>query len=182
MFIRALRLERKRAERSRKLFVLMLLDLPAPLRNGKGGNLLLNKPVPAILSSIRETDIAGWHQEGSALGVIFAELGADNTKSTLAALNVRVTALLQSVLRAEELAQIRITFHCFPEDWGQDDTGHPIEQLYPDIVKRDESRKGSRAIKRAIDALGSAMTLLLLSPVLLIIALAIKLSSPGPVL
>src|SRR5713101_9659364 len=59
LFIRALRLERKRAERSRKPFVLMLLDLPAPLRNGKGGGNLLNKTVPAILSSIRETDIAG---------------------------------------------------------------------------------------------------------------------------
>ena len=181
LFIRALRLERKRAERSRKPFVLMLLDLPAPLRNGKGGN-LLNKTVPAILSSIRETDIAGWHQEGSALGVIFAELGAANTKSTLAALNVRVTALLQSVLRAEELAQIRITFHCFPEDWGQDDPGLPVEKLYPDLVKRDESRKLPRAIKRAIDVLGSWMALLLLSPILLVIALAIKLSSSGPVL
>jgi exopolysaccharide biosynthesis polyprenyl glycosylphosphotransferase len=159
----------------------MLLDLPAPLRNGEGGN-LLNKTVSAILSSIRETDIAGWHQEHSILGVIFAELGASNTKSTLGTLGARVTALLQSVLRAEELAQIRITFHCFPEDWGKDNTGLPIEKLYPDIVKRDESRKGSRAIKCAIDAVGSAMTLLLLSPILLTIALAIKLSSPGPVL
>src|SRR5712692_6116772 len=140
MFLRALRLERKRAERSRKPFVLMLLDLPAPLRNGKGGN-LLNKTVPAILSSIRETDIAGWHQENCALGVIFAELGAADTKSPLGALRARVTALLQSALRAEELAHIRITFHCFPEDWGQDDPGLPVEKLYPALVKRDESRK-----------------------------------------
>jgi lipopolysaccharide/colanic/teichoic acid biosynthesis glycosyltransferase len=182
MFLRALRLERKRAERSRKPFVLMLLDLPAPLRNGKGRN-LLNKTVPAILSSTRETDIAGWHQENAALGVIFAELGAADTKCTLGALRVRVIALLQAVLRAEELAQIRVTFHCFPEeDWGRDDTGLPIEKLYPDLVKRDESRKGPRAIKRASDVMGSAMALLFLSPVLLVIALAIKLSSPGPVL
>jgi len=182
MFLRALRLERKRAERSRKLFVLMLLDQSTPLRNGKGDN-LLNKTVPAILSSIRETDIAGWHQEHSALGVIFAELGAADTKSILGALRARVNALLQSVLRAEELAHIRITFHSFPEqDWGQDDTGLPIEKLYPDLVKRDESRKVSRAIKRAIDILGSSMVLLLLIPILLTLALAIKLSSPGPVL
>ncbi len=181
IFLRALRLERKRAERSRKPFVLMLLDLPAPLPNGKGGN-LLSKTVPAILSSTRETDIAGWHQENSALGVIFAELGAANTMSTLGALRARVTTLLQSVLRAEELAQIRITFHCFPEDWGQDQTGLPIEKLYADLVKRDESRRVSRAIKRTIDVFGSAMALILLSPVLLTIALAIKLSSPGPML
>jgi len=181
LFIRALRLERKRAERSRKPFVLMLLDLATPLRDGNG-NKLLNKAVPAIISAIRETDIAGWHQENSALGVIFAELGAADTKSPFGALHVRVTALLQSVLRAEELAQLRITFHCFPDDWEQDGKGHPIEKLYPDVVKRDESRKLSRGIKRAIDLLGSSMALLILSPVLLTVALAIKLSSPGPVL
>src|SRR6266849_1289989 len=103
MFLRALRLERKRAERSRKLFGLMLPDQSTPLQNGKDDN-LLNKTVPAILSSIRETDIAGWHQAHSALGVIFAELGAADTKSILGALCARVNALLQSVLRAEELA------------------------------------------------------------------------------
>ena len=74
MFLRALCLERKRAERSRRLFVLMLLDLAKPVPNGNGDD-LLNRSVPAILSSIRETDIAGWHDEHSALGVIFAELG-----------------------------------------------------------------------------------------------------------
>src|SRR5881296_1704236 len=75
MFLRALCLERKRAERSRKFFVLMLLDQGKPSQNGNG-NGLLNKAVSAILSSIRETDIAGWYTGNTALGVIFAELGA----------------------------------------------------------------------------------------------------------
>jgi lipopolysaccharide/colanic/teichoic acid biosynthesis glycosyltransferase len=182
MFLRALRLERKRAERSRKPFVLMLLELSEPSRSGKAN--LLNQAVPALLSSIRETDIAGWHQETLALGVIFAELGITNPQSPLATLRARVTGLLQSVLPAEELARIRITFHCFPEDWGQNDAGPKIEKekLYPDVVKRDESRQLSRALKRTIDILGSALGLIMLSPVLVVIALAIKLSSPGPVL
>lgn len=182
LFLRALRLERKRAERSRKPFVLMLLELPEPSRSGKGN--LLNQAVPVLLSSIRETDIAGWHQETLALGVIFAELGVTQPESPLATLRARVTGLLQSVLRAEELARIRITFHCFPEDWGQSGAGLKVEKekLYPDVVKRDESRQLSRALKRSIDILGSALGLLLLSPVLAVIALAIKLSSPGPVL
>jgi exopolysaccharide biosynthesis polyprenyl glycosylphosphotransferase len=180
MFLRALRLERKRAERSRKPFVLMLLELAGPAPSGKGN--LLNQAVPALLSSIRETDIAGWHQENAALGVIFAELGVTPPESPLAALHARVIGLLQSVLRAEELARIRITFHCFPESWGQSDTGLKVEKLYPDVVKTDESRQMSRALKRSIDVLGSALGLLLLSPVFAVIALAIKLSSPGPVL
>jgi lipopolysaccharide/colanic/teichoic acid biosynthesis glycosyltransferase len=180
LFLRALRLERKRAERSRKPFVLMLLELSAPARSGKSN--LLNQAVPALLSSIRETDIAGWHQENLAFGVIFAELGVTPPESPPATLRARVTGLLQAVLSAEELARIRITFHRFPEDWGQNDTGLKVEKLYPDIVKRDESRLLSRALKRTIDVLGSALGLLLLSPVLVVIALAIKLSSPGPIL
>ena len=40
----------------------------------------------------------------------------------------------------------------------------------------------ARVIKRAIDVVGSAMALIVLSPIFLTIAAAIKLSSPGPIL
>src|SRR5256885_12614541 len=82
MFLRALCLERKRAERSRKFFVLMLLDQGPPPQNGNGAG-VLKKTVSAILSSIRETDIAGWYTGNTALGAIFAELGAADKKSIL---------------------------------------------------------------------------------------------------
>jgi len=179
MFLRALCLERKRAERSRKLFVLMLIDRATPSQNG---NNPLHRVVPAVLASIRETDTAGWHQENAVLGVIFAEVGAAEKKSIPDVLRAKVIGVLQSILRTDELARIRITFHCFPEDWGQNETGLPIEKLYPDLVQRDESKKVPRAIKRAIDILGSSTALILLSPILLVVALAIKVSSRGPIL
>jgi len=180
MFVRALRLERKRAERSRKLFVLMVVDVAGRPRNGDA-KALLWRSVPAILSSIRETDVAGWHQDQTALGVIFAELGPTDAKTIVSALRTKVTAVLQSSLSAAELAGLRITFHIFPEDWDEKD-GLPIEKLYPDLVRRDESRKLPRAIKRGIDILGSATALLLVSPILMLVALAIKVTSPGPIL
>src|SRR3989442_12943734 len=86
------------------------------------------------------------------------------------------------ILHTEELDRVRIAFHCFPEDWEGHDTGLPTAKLYPDLVQRDEARKVSRAIKRATDVLGSALALVLLSPIFLAIAVAIKLSSPGPIL
>jgi lipopolysaccharide/colanic/teichoic acid biosynthesis glycosyltransferase len=180
LFVRALRLERKRAERSRKLFVLMVVDVAGRPRNGDT-KALLWRSVPAILSSIRETDVAGWHQDQTALGVIFAELGPADEKTIVSALRTKVTAVLQSGLSAEELAGLRITFHRFPEDWDEKD-GLPIEKLYPDLVQRDESRKLPRAIKRGIDILGSAIALLLVSPILMLVALAIRVTSPGPIL
>ena len=181
MFLRALCLERKRAERSRKLFVLMLLDPGDPVQHGNS-NSSLPKTVAAIFASIRETDIAGWYKEKAALGVIFAELGAADKKSVLAALRAKVTAALQSSLRTEELSRIRISFHCFPEDWEDHEAGlQATTTLYPDLVARDEARRVSRGIKQALDAVGSLMALIILSPIFLAIAVAIKLSSPGPV-
>src|SRR2546430_16131845 len=120
LFLRALCLERKRAERSRKPFVLMLLGQvkPAPngngaanvngARNGNGGG-ALTRTVSAILSSIRETDIAGWHTQNSTLGVIFAELGPADKKAILTALRAKVTAALQSNLHSDELGRLRIS-------------------------------------------------------------------------
>jgi lipopolysaccharide/colanic/teichoic acid biosynthesis glycosyltransferase len=182
LFLRALSLERKRAERSHKLFVLMLVEvgnLAEPVERGP----LLARTVPAILCTIREIDVAGWHKEYSTFGVIFAELGAAEKKSVLAALGLKVTTALQMVLRPDELPHINITFHCFPDDWGNgDDAEPPIANLYPDLRERDDARKIARVVKRGMDFLGSALALLLLSPLLLTIALAIKLTSPGPVL
>src|SRR5205814_2077649 len=93
LFLRALSLERKRAERSRKLFVLMLLRPVQARSNGKGHS-AFSKTVSAMSSSIRETDIAGWYKERSALGVIFAELGTADKTSILTALRAKVTAAL----------------------------------------------------------------------------------------
>ncbi len=115
--------------------------------------------------------------------MIFAELGTADKTSILTALRAKVTAALQSSLRAEDLSHVRISFHCFPDEWNDHHTGlPPTTTLYPDLAQRDEARKVSYGIKQAIDALGSSMALIILSPIFLAIAVAIKLSSPGPIL
>ena len=79
------------------------------------------------------------------------------------ALRAKATDVLQSVLRPEEISHLRIAFHCFPDEWGQDHTGVPIDKLYRDLVQR---------------GLGSAMALILLAPIVLIDAL--RSSCPRP--
>jgi lipopolysaccharide/colanic/teichoic acid biosynthesis glycosyltransferase len=71
----------------------------------------------------------------------------------------------------------------FPDDWDSQDPERPSNPtLYPDLEKRQESNRLGRAIKRMIDVLGSLSLLAILSPVFLIIAAAVKLTSRGPVL
>ena len=180
MFLRALSLERRRAERSKKRFILMVVSNAPGAQNDDGA--VLARSVDAILAAIRDTDVAGWYQDQAALGVIFTEMGSGESKAIVGALRAKVTAALGANLDAAELASVHITLHSFPEDLGNAEGWPSIEKLYPDLEQRNESRKAPRAVKRAIDILGSAAVLLLLSPVLLLIALAIKLTSPGPIL
>jgi lipopolysaccharide/colanic/teichoic acid biosynthesis glycosyltransferase len=181
MFLQALCLERKRTERSRKPFVLVLLDTARSLPNDIGDS-VRGRMASSICASLRETDIVGWYKEPSVLGVICIEFGTGNKASILEALWTRVTAALQSGLQAGELPHIDISFHWYPEDGVDHARFRARATLYPDLVQRDSATKVSVIIKRSIDVLGSFLALLILSPVFLVIAAAIKMSSPGPVL
>jgi lipopolysaccharide/colanic/teichoic acid biosynthesis glycosyltransferase len=180
-FRRMVCLERKRSERSGKPFVLMLLDLGAGFRSEKSAK-ALELILTALSRSTRETDSLGWYQEGSVVGIAFPEIGAENRRATLTRLIVRISEVLRSNLTSEQFDQIIISFHVFPDDWDQSDgpsSGNPV--LYPDLKAHDDAQTFSRAIKRAVDICSSLAALVFLSPFFLTIAIAIKLTSKGPV-
>jgi lipopolysaccharide/colanic/teichoic acid biosynthesis glycosyltransferase len=178
--------ERRRTERSRKPFLLMLLDLGDRLPVDKNGK-VLDQILSALSLTTRETDITGWYGAQSVVGVMFTELGLDDkssglTSSGLTSMVDRVSETLRSNLTAQQFNQISITCHLFPEDWNHE---MPVRQsnptLYPDLSKRDEKRKVFSVLKRVMDVAGSAMALAVFSPLFLLIAAVIKLTSPGPV-
>ena len=68
--------ERRRAERSRKPFVLMLLD--AHRENGLAVE-VLQQALIVVGQSARQTDMIGWYQQGAIVGIIFTELGSEET-------------------------------------------------------------------------------------------------------
>ena len=181
-FIRVLSLERKRAERSRGQFLLMLLDargIPQPERREK----VLLQIASAVLDSTRETDICGWYEQGLILGVILTEVGSADMNPVLNALQVRVGTVLRGALKLRQMNEIHISFHLFPEEWESDHPQSPADpRLYPDLLKADVSKRISRAIKRAMDVVGSATALIFLSPLFILISLAIKLTSRGPII
>jgi lipopolysaccharide/colanic/teichoic acid biosynthesis glycosyltransferase len=175
-----LSLERKRTARSQRRFVLMLLESSTLL---KGGNNVeaFDKVLYALSRSTRETDIKGWYKDGCVLGVIFTEIGAAEGKSVATALLTKVTNALCSTLGIEHINEIRLSFHVFPEYSSEEGPGGPPDStLYPDLEKFKRSRT-SRLIKRAMDIAGSLLALMILSPILFVVAVAIKLSSPGPI-
>ena len=113
---------------------------------------------------------------------MFTEIVLDN-KSVLSTILSRIGAVVRNGLDTDQFSRVTFTFHVFPDDWDAEDTGRPSNPtLYPDLEKRQTSNRLNLATKRLIDVLGSLLLLALLSPALLIIAAAVKLTSRGPVL
>ena len=181
-FSRMLCLERKRTERSQRPFLLMLLDVTRFLGDKRNGN-KLDQLLSAVSLSIRDTDILGWHRNRATLGIIFTEVPSDTRKSIVSTMLSRVTGILYSKLSFEQFNQISISEYVFPEEWDHDVPQRPSHpSLYPDLSDHNDGGTFFSIVKRAIDITGSVLCLVLGLPLFLLIALAIKLSSEGPVL
>ncbi|MHB8652825.1 MAG: sugar transferase [Terriglobia bacterium] len=179
VFAAALCLERKRAERSGKLMVLMLLEAEDLLRSEPDA---FQKIVEALFSTTRETDVAGWYKRGSVIGVLFTEIG-DAVKVVIAkTILAKMDAALSRHLGRELAKEITVLLNFFPEDWDTKDPGAKVNStLYPDQFAKLQENRIPHVLKRSIDALGCFFGLLILSPLFGLIALLIKLTSPGPV-
>jgi len=174
--------ERRRAERSRKPFVLMLLEMHPVHAKSVGAN-LSERVSSVIAAATRETDLIGWYEEGRILAVIFAELNLEEGAPITELLRSKIESSLQESIGTKNAAKIVITTHIFPESWDQGATERSADiKLYPDLSEKATKKRLPLVVKRSIDILGSSLLLLILSPMFAAIALAIKLTSKGPVI
>lgn len=182
IFRAMLALERRRAERSRQPFVLMLLDTSA-VEAEKRGPVLFEPLASAVASAVRESDLIGWYEEDSVLAVIFTEVSTDENYSVTEILTTKVVDALQKNLELGILRKLTLSVHVFPENWDAGCADRVADmKLYPDVSEVASNRRFSKIVKRGMDILGSALLMLILAPVLAAIALAIKLTSKGPVI
>jgi len=181
-FRRMITLERKRSERSRKPFMLLLLDMGDRLASEKKGA-ALEKILAALSRSTRDTDVTGWYADNCVVGVMFTEIASGDSDLVPRTIIARVTETLRGNLTVEQFKQVSLSFHIFPEDWDHDGLQGPGNStLYPDLSQREDDRKVLLAMKRMMDVLCSVLALIVFSPVFLTIAIAIKATSRGPVL
>jgi len=181
-FRRVISRERRRTERSRKPFLLMLLDLGDPqlpsVANGKN----LGRLLTALSASTRETDVAGWYKDDCIIGMMFTEFALDDRGTIVSTMIARLSDILRTNLSLEQFGRVGISFHVYPDDWEQGSGKRPSNSvLYPDLSKQAEGKKVAGALKTVIDIVGSALALILFSPVFLLVALAVKATSKGPV-
>jgi exopolysaccharide biosynthesis polyprenyl glycosylphosphotransferase len=172
--------ERKRSERSGRRFLLLLIRSDKLLRSEAAGTASMGMTA-AVCAVVRDTDCAGWYEDQSVLGVIFTELG-EPAESVSEAIVTRMTESLRVHLGASLLNQVTLTIHLFPEvaDAGPAvDTPSPLSNA---AVHKHGAGRVAMLTKRSMDVVGSISMLLVLSPLLLLVAIAVKLTSKGPIL
>lgn len=181
-FIRMIAIERKRTERSSEPFLLMLVETSGR-RGHQTSEAILMQIASVLASKSRETDVVGWYEEGRVLGVMFTGLPAEAKDSLLSPILTRVKSAIENAQIDAPSNEVTISFHFFPDDWGKARSEGPFKSaLYLDLVVRGKRRGTLLAVKRFIDIAGSALLLLFCAPLFIVIALAIKVTSKGPVL
>lgn len=180
-FRQMIAIERKRTERSKSPFLLMLLEVENGGSQKKIGA-TLEKALAALLLSSRDTDLVGWYKSHETVGAMFTGLVVNDKRALLDTFLTKVTTSLRDELNSEQFSQVRISFHLFPDDWDNGKPGPPSNSaLYPDLIRRDKVQRSVLLTKRIIDVFGSAAALVLFAPLFFVIALAVKVTSRGPV-
>ena len=181
-FKRVIAIERKRTERSKSPFVLMLLEV-ANHQGPERTSAALDSVVSVLLTSSRDTDLVGWYKNRVTVGALFTGLVVSDKNSILSTILTRVSTTLRDELSFEQFNLVSISLHFFPDDWDHDSPGRPSNPaLYPDLSTQDKGRRPLLIMKRAIDIVGGALLALLCLPFCVLIALVVKATSKGPVL
>lgn len=182
-FQRILAYERSRSERSHKPFLLMLLEFSNSHTAEKRSDDLMGI-MSALALRVRETDVVGWYHQDSIAGVLFTEISSDERGQLLSVILNRLSQVLQADRNAFDPSTLRVSFHFFPDDWKE---GSPVGGsndaiLYPDLLATTKAKHIALGIKRFVDILVSLALLTLISPLVILIGLAIKATSRGPIL
>ena len=184
LFLGMLCFERKRAERSGKKFFLLLLNAQQAIGTSRQAA-VFRGIIRATDLSRRETDLAGWYRDNAILGIIFTELGDLDEEAAIGTLLDKVHRALAAKMSPRDLQYVEVSLHSFADDDGNDHDESNISAnptFYPDLMHQHQSKKISFLLKRIMDVVVSATAILVLSPVLLLVALLVKLTSNGPVL
>jgi lipopolysaccharide/colanic/teichoic acid biosynthesis glycosyltransferase len=171
--------ERKRAERSGLVMVLLLIGVQnSPEEDRPTAFAVIADALSAIKSDI---DILGWFERQAVMGVIVPEVDMTNLAATCERLEDEFRKAITDQGGGELAQRLSIRLRVYPEPWKLEDAEHQQTNslFFPENRRRLMS---FRALKRGVDILLSLFLLIVLAPLLLSLAALVKLSSHGPVI
>jgi lipopolysaccharide/colanic/teichoic acid biosynthesis glycosyltransferase len=169
---------RNRVDRSNGPLVVMLVTLNHPVVDA---TLVWTPTIETVAGAMRETDVLGWFERHAVLGVILTDLDAfDGARRR--ELENRLRRAVGARLDGKVVPSLDIHFYVHTSAAGVQVEGLlPAEPLLVRLRPQTRRSRLYGRIKRALDLAGSLALLVALAPLLLLIALAVKLTSPGPV-
>jgi hypothetical protein len=155
-FNRLFDIEIKRTKRSKKPFVLILINITGL----KKSYIMLNKLQKVLSSDFRETDIRGWYKQESIIGIIFTELYSFG-HDTREAIFGKTLAALHSQIDADDLRKIYVTFHSYPKDIENSIGSGRIDLEFDhDLTRKYSTSISFSRVRRLIDFVGSFLALI----------------------
>ena len=169
--------ERKSADQSNQPFGLLLIAVASGSSNAP----LWAAAIEAVEAAKRETDVVGWLQDMTTLAVILPDLGDSHT---IVAQEVegRVRRELALRLDADGVLKVALNLHVHT---ARESARAMSRRVVDSMIEPLQPQHGGglfySQMKRGLDIVGSAALLLILSPLFLLIAALVSLTSPGPV-
>ena len=167
--------ERKRAERFDESLVLVLVSLKLTPAESSNWTSLID----ALHTVKRDTDVLGWFERGSVLGLIVSQTDSSD-RSFARGVESRVKQAITARLDVDARSDVSIRLY---RHVGQT-PGEPQTDETASFLRELQASRGDRVrdvLKRGLDVALSAALLLLVAPLFLLIAGLVKLFSPGPV-
>ncbi len=168
-FLNRLQIEKRRADRSKLPLSVALLSFR---EETLGNRLPTQKFLKSLLNNTRETDIKGWVDE-NIIGVILPDTNEKGAQT-----------FVNKILNGNGDIPYSVTVGTYPDDLFQKllhEQGQP--DLFPiDLDESFKTRRIQNRLKRGMDIIGSLFGIFLSMPLMLGAALAIRMTSPGPVI
>lgn len=173
--------ERKRTERSGMAMALLLINLPQRLgEQGMADGAVVANALSTVTSVV---DILGWCEPSSVIGLIVTEIDPADLTSRCDRLESTFRSAI-ALQGDEELGQhlsIRLLVYPKPTTSNEEQVAPMDPLFYPELSENRPAVSKTRILKRGMDLVLSALLLILLVPLFALIAVLVKLSSPGPV-
>jgi lipopolysaccharide/colanic/teichoic acid biosynthesis glycosyltransferase len=167
-FLRMVQREKRRTDRSHSALSLAVLDIDADCQD------TLDVVVERVTTMARETDYVA-AMDDARIAVLLPDTGEAGLRS-----------FFDKVVLARQLQSTVVAGATYPgvdfdrlvtERLGTPRSRHAVDGGAPVSIPAH-----AYPLKRALDVVGALFALVLLSPLMLLVALAVKLSSPGPVI
>jgi len=174
VFHSALARERRRSDRSNEPLALLVVKFDDPAATAASPVWI--GVLDGLAAIKRETDILGWFEAGASVGVILSSIPAPG-QNFARELEARANHELGRRLAHDAMNCVSVRVHVHAPMLAES----AADPLLAAVGSREETSVYD-SVKRALDVAASLALLIALSPLLLVIAALIKLTSPGPVL